>query len=83
MLATLHIMKALPILAFLAALVALVFSSLPFELASSMLFVAGFAAILAADYTRRPLLQTVLVSPVCPMTPVSQGKPEPAFELAA
>lgn len=46
-------MKTLPILAFLAALVALVISPLSFELVTSLAVVAGLVAIAIADYSLR------------------------------
>ena len=50
-------MKTLPALAFIAALFAFLFFPLSFEVAGSVLFAAGFAAIAFYDYSRnaRPL----------------------------
>jgi|GEM_PF-3032961 hypothetical protein len=49
-------MKTLPLIAFLAALVAFVFSPVNFEFAMSVLLTLGVASILTADYRkRRPL----------------------------
>ena len=57
-------MKALPVLAFLVALVGLVFFPLSFEVSMSALFAAGFAAITLGDYSqrRRPLTAPVGVA---------------------
>jgi len=62
-------MKTLPTFAFLAALVALVaFVVLPFnfEVGGSMLFAAGFAAIMLNDYRRanRPLMLPMMTAAV-------------------
>jgi hypothetical protein len=50
-------MKTLPALAFIVALAAFILFPLRFEIAGSILFAAGFAAIIVSDYTRtlRPL----------------------------
>jgi hypothetical protein len=45
-------MKTLPAIAFLAALGALLFSSLSLEFSASLLFATGILTILAADYAR-------------------------------
>ena len=50
-------MKTLPLVAFLAALGAFLFSPLNFEVAVSMLLTLGVASILTTDYReRRPLV---------------------------
>jgi hypothetical protein len=57
-------MKTFPALAFVAALFAFVVFPLRFEIAGSLLFAAGFAAIALSDYTRssRPLRARVPVA---------------------
>ena len=45
-------MKALPVLTFIAALVALVSLPASFETTVSLLFVAGLASLMASDYAR-------------------------------
>jgi hypothetical protein len=57
-------MKALPSLAFIAALFAFLLLPFSFEIAGSMLFAAGFAAIAFCDYSRiaRPLRVPVSVA---------------------
>ena len=56
-------MKTLPLVAFVAALVAFVFSPVNFEFAMSMLLTLGVASILTADYRqRRPLVARGRVS---------------------
>jgi hypothetical protein len=55
-------MKTLPAIAFLAALVAFVFSPVSFEIAMSILLTLGVASILTSDYRqRRPLVAKVRV----------------------
>ena len=51
-------MKSLPSLAFIAALVAFVFLPVNFVVTGSLLFAAGLATIVVADYGRsyRPLM---------------------------
>lgn len=50
-------MKTIPAIAFLAALVAFLFSLVSFELSVSALLTLGIVSILAADYrVRRPLV---------------------------
>lgn len=53
-------MKTLPAIAFLAALGALLFSSLSLEFSASLLFATGILTILAADYAR-PKAQLALL----------------------
>ncbi len=50
-------MKTLPSLFFLAALAALLFSTMSLELSASLLAATGMLTILAADYTRRGSLE--------------------------
>jgi len=76
-------MKTLPIITFLAALVALPLLPFTFEVAASILFAAGFAAILAADYTQKPRLEMAPIAPVFTIPPAAHREPASALELAA
>lgn len=73
-------MKTLPALGFLAALVAFLIFPLRAEVTGSLLFAAGFAAIVISDYARRARpprvpLARVLALPTAPR--------RERFELAA
>jgi hypothetical protein len=72
-------MKTLPALSFLAALVAFVVLPLNFEISGSLLFSAGLAAILIADYTR-PVRAPRLAT--CTAAVAASGRSE-RFGLAA
>lgn len=71
-------MKTIPA-AFLVALVAFVLFPLNFEIAGSLLFVAGFAAIVVRDYGRLP--RPLTISRPAPVT-VTEPRRE-RFGLAA
>jgi hypothetical protein len=73
-------MKTLPILAILAAPGALLLAPLSFEIATSALFAAGFAAIVIFDYSRkvRPLSMPAVAATV----PIGVARSE-RFGLAA
>ena len=75
-------MKTYPIIAFLAALVAFVFSPLSFEVAGSILFAAGFGCVLIGDYSRRTRSLKQNLAPVIGLNR-SNRELAPAFELAA
>lgn len=73
-------MKTLPIITFLAALVAFAFSSHSLAVAGSLFFAVGFVTIFAADYSRviKPLNLRAEVTGFSRPTRQAQ-----AFELAA
>ena len=71
-------MKTLPILAFLAALVAFVFAPITIETGGSLIFAAGLGCVFAADYTRRAILVRAQPADVVRLAPASQP-----IELAA
>jgi hypothetical protein len=72
-------MKTLTAFAFIAALVAFVILPVNFVATVSVLFGAGLAAILMADYTRGPRILNVRPAPVAAMTPSRSER----FGLAA
>lgn len=56
-------MKTLPLIAFVAALGAFLFSPMSFELSISLLLTLGIASILISDYrSRRPLVARAQVA---------------------
>ena len=57
-------MKIYPVIAFIAAFVAFVFSPLSFEIAGSLIFTTGLVSILLFDYSREPALANRRVAPV-------------------
>ena len=65
-------MKTLPALAFIAALAAFILSPLNFETTVSLLFTAGFAAIVIFDYSRSHRLL-----PVAAAAAPAGAKPRP------
>ncbi|MEO6004898.1 MAG: hypothetical protein ABIZ04_10155 [Opitutus sp.] len=75
-------MKTYSIIAFLAALVAFVFSPLSLEVAGSLLSITGLFSILIADYTRPVVRSRRAIAPVYQMRPQNVSV-TPAFELAA
>jgi len=75
-------MKTLPVIAFLAALAAFVFSPLSFEVAGSLLFGTGLLCMIAADYGRGAEA-AVRTAPVIDLPPAVPHRPVQHFELAA
>lgn len=73
-----NVMKTLPALGFLAALVAFLVFPLSVEVTGSFLFVAAFMGIAISDYTRRARRLAVPLAPVVAM-PVRRER----FGLAA
>jgi hypothetical protein len=75
-------MKTYPIIAFIAAFVAFVFSPLSFEIASSLIFTTGLACVFLLDYSRKPVREKSRLARVETFPrPVYQRRSE--FELAA
>ncbi|HTO03398.1 MAG TPA: hypothetical protein VL069_06835 [Opitutus sp.] len=75
-------MKTYPIIAFVTAFVAFVFSPLSLEIASSLIFSVGLACVVLFDYSREPARGKPRLAPVETFQqPVREPKPE--FELAA
>jgi len=72
-------MKTIPAFAVIAALVAFVLLPVNFVATVSLLFGAGLAAILIADYSRGPRILRVRPAPVAAMTPPCSER----FGLAA
>ena len=75
-------MKTLPLIVFLTAFVAFVFSSFSLELSASLLFTIGLGCVLLHDYTRPTLRTRLSVSPVIRF-PRNGRATRPALELAA
>lgn len=75
-------MKTYPIIAFVAAFVAFVFSPLSFEIVSSLIFTTGLACVFLLDYSRESVRETSRLAPVESFPhPVPERRSE--FELAA
>ena len=68
-------MKTLPAFAFLASLAAALLLPISFEAASTLVFAAGFAAVLFGDYTQ-PATRSLV-------TAVGAGNGSEKFRLAA
>ena len=74
-------MKTLPVLASVAALVALVLASASFELVTSVLFAAGFVAIALTDYSSGARLRAA--APAGSAVPAGRSGRTERFGLAA
>ena len=75
-------MKALPILAFLTAVIAFVFAPLSFELSGSLVVCTGFAAMLVADYSGRRARDLQLTAALS-APPAGKRSRHSVFRLAA
>lgn len=71
-------MKTYPIIAFVAAFLAFVFSPLSFEIASSLIFTTGLASVFLFDYSREPART---IRRLAPLENFRQPMREPSSEL--